>query len=221
MTMTNSDQLASERRQQISAVIPGGTAERVVVTGGSTAEAVAGIGVIILAVLGLVNVAVLPLASIATIAAGVGFVLRGTSLATRSRAVARQDDRATEAEFFGGLAAEVVGGAGATVLGILALLGVAQTTVLPVALIVLGSTLLLGGTMTPLAHNSGRILASPVSTSAAGGDGLFGLGALTLGILGLIGVGDPIVLLLTGLLPLGAGLVLESSPMIGRMFTRK
>lgn len=170
--------------------------------GSSSAEAIAGVGAIILAVLGLARIAPQYMAPIATIAVGVAFWLRGGAEAIRFSTFSGSLQRTEE---FRGMSNEFFAGAAGIILGILSLLGIAPAVLLSVAIIVYGAALLLGGNvMAQFASGSGQILV--------------GLTAVILGILSLVGF-NPIALMLVALLTLGFSLLFSGTNMGLRMLS--
>jgi hypothetical protein len=185
-------------------------------------ESAAGVAVIILAILGLAHVAPASLAAIAVIVAGGAFLLQmATEAGGYGQAWATSEDTgALAAEFGGGMAVEfLVGGAG-IVLGILALLGIAPFPLIGAAVIIFGAVLLISGGMAAQL-SAQRISASTVdpalramarhaSGAATAARALIGLAAIVLGILALVQL-DAGILLLVGLLAVGAALLLSSA----------
>jgi len=158
--------------------------------GGSITEAIGSIGAVVLAIIGLAGVLPNLMASVATIIIGVAILLEGLRLPLTSQV------RGVTTGFFAGVTG--------IVLGILALFGTSTQTLLAVALIVFGASLLLGG----FELSQGGALQSgaeeiEVLGFGSGGHVLAGLGALVLGILAVIGL-SPLVLTLAGLLCVGA-----------------
>jgi hypothetical protein len=187
--------------------------------GRSVAEAIGAIGAVILAVIGLAGLLSNLLAAIATIVIGAGILAEGWSVSSTYRqqwssagAATIQGSRAG-----GGVTAEFLGGIAGIVLGILGLFreNTNPAALLAVALLVYGATLVLSSfsasaafwrtaTFTEGGTQSSMVGAVPVAHS---GHLLVGLGAVVLGILAVVGLA-PIVLVLVGLLSLGAVLLL-------------
>lgn len=191
-----------------------------VMLGGSTAEAIAGAAAAVLAVLGLLGLLTTTMAAIATIAVGAALMIEGGSIAAR---MSRLHNGARYSTVGGGLTAETVGGATAVVLGVLALIGIEPWTLMPVAAIVVGITLLIGAstaqqieTMVHQHTPGGESLHQAVNVSA-GARVLVGIGAGTLGVLVLVGVGAPVVLTLVALLALASAKFLFGSALAARM----
>lgn len=189
----------------------------------SAVEAIGGAAAVVLGILGLAQVSPMYLAPIATIIVGVALWFEGAALVARySRAVAaevRSGAAVETAPAASGMSAEFLGGAAGTVLGILALLGVASVTLTSVAVIVYGAALLFGsgsqrrmstvtagaGGFTP-AHQVVREAAA----ASSGAQLLVGIGAAVLGILALVGFA-PTILILSALLTVGVSLALSGA----------
>lgn len=110
-------------------------------------------------------------------------------------------------------------GAGAVVLGILGLIGLAPTPLDAIAAIAIGAALLLTGrfvarhTMVNIDTHEARQSWQSVKSSSAMA-ALAGVGGLVLGILALIGI-SPMALLSVGTIVLGAGLVMAGGARTG------
>lgn len=199
-----------------------------VVAGGSSVEAVAGAGAVVLGILGLAGILPTALAAIATIAAGAAVFVEGVAIAARwSDLVSHAESgRRATAEMEGGLTVEFLGGAAGIALGILGLVGVAPATLLPVAAIALGGTLVFsGGTPHQLdiavergqaPRETAKRVAHEAARASAGARVLVGLGAATLGIIGLVG-GVATTLTLVAMLSVGAAELLSGGAITGRM----
>lgn len=197
--------------------------------GGAATESMGGVVVVILAILALAGVASALLGRVSGIVFGGAFIVEGAAIAARRTALMSRigEDAAAQLELGGGVTVELAGGLAAVILGILALVGVASPVLMPVLVITGGVAMVLAaGALQGLNHIKGAALGiSPESqavaraavASAAGAQVLCGLGAGVLGILALIGVGTPMVLTTTGLLVLGAGLMLSGAALSGRM----
>lgn len=166
-------------------------------------EAVGAIATIALAIVGLAGVLRPIMASIATIVIGAALLLEGGSMGA-----AQVSSRTGEFESAsGGFSTPFLGGVAGIVLGILALLGVASITLVSVALIVFGAAFLLSG-----------VAQANSLAAATGGNTFVGLAAVVLGILAVVGL-NPIVLVLVGLLVLGAGALFSGSAQGARVAT--
>lgn len=204
-----------------------------VIGGGSTIAALCGLGAAVLGILGLSHVLPIDLCAVGILAAGAGMVFEGGAIAARfermKATIATQEGESGEREMEVGITAEMVGGIGAIVLGILALIHIATFTLLPVSVIVIGATLLLGsgGSYSTIDLPAQRS-ESPRTTGmvhraaqgVAGVDALLGIAAVTLGILGVIGIGQggglPI-LSLSAVLVVGVAELLADATLVGRM----
>ncbi|PWU11007.1 MAG: hypothetical protein C5B50_24345 [Verrucomicrobia bacterium] len=165
--------------------------------GGSAMGAVAALATMALAIVGLAGLFSSTLAGIATIVVGAAILLEGGAIGASAFPAATEYEAAAGA----GLSAGFLGGLTGIVLGILALLGVSSEALLSVALIVLGASFLFSGA--PMAFR-GYLFAG-----AASGQIMLGLGAVILGILAV--TGSNLVLVLVGLLALGAGALFGGS----------
>ncbi len=148
-------------------------------TGGSVLEASGGIATIALSIVGLAGIFRPTMAAIATIVLGASILSEsGVNLAGfgRNWALPTGEEAGQKA----------IGAAAGIVLGILALIGLAPTTLLAVAVIVYGGTFFV----------SRQVLA--------------GIAGVVLGILAVVGL-DPWTLVLVGLLSLGAWTLLGGS----------
>jgi hypothetical protein len=200
-----------------------------VVAGGSSTEALAGAGAVALAIIGLAGVLPVALAAISTIAVGGALLLEGGAIAARLNQIAAEtgDGIAERLEVGGGASAQMLGGAAGVALGILALVGLAPISLLAIAAIVFGGTMVFGGpTLHELnaiaAHRGGehetmRFVTREAVNVSAGAMSLVGLGAATLGILVLAGVGPAVVLILVAMLGIGGSILMSGAAVTGRM----
>jgi hypothetical protein len=186
-------------------------------------EGAAGVAVIILAILALAGVSATPLASIAAIVMGVGLIVQAfNSPSEQMRVLAANKavsppDTAIDGEFMVGCLCGQVG----IGFGVLALVRIEAATLLPAALTMFGSSLLLSGVIGMRAKAkiiSGATEAHTVSHQglavASGAEVLIGLAAIILGVLSLILVPSS-VLVLVGFLAVGAVLLLVSATIGG------
>lgn len=191
------------------------------IAGGSFAEAACGAAVVVLAVLGLGGVGMPGIAFAAAIVLGLALILQSGAFVARYEELAaelRTEDE--ESEISGGVSAELIAGVAGVILGVLALLGVAPGIMIPVAVIVFGGALLLGGGMTrrtaeiagDARDRRARALRQAAEASA-GAEVLIGLAAIVLGILALFDIAVA-SLSLVALLVLGVG-VLASGGALG------
>jgi len=188
---------------------PGGleTSERsrqtMAVAGSSIAEAAAAGVAAVLAIIGLAGTQTFLMMSIATITLGGAFMLREGGIIAQSLRTRTRSDVFREQVLGSGLTASTIAGITGIALGILALVDVDPSILVPAAVIVFGGALLLGN-----APGSATLMASrvdtlgSVGTPGGGGEMLVGMGATALGILALVGVA-PLTLSLVALLALG------------------
>jgi hypothetical protein len=220
MSMTNvehADFTVQEREATIS-----------IVAGGSFAEAIGGIGAVVLAILGLVGVMPEDMAAIATLAVGVALLFQGIAVATRFSNLFSQTGKslADAAELGGGMGAEFLGGAAGGILGVLAILNIAPMTLMSIAIIVFGASLLLSSTTTyrvdSLSSKLGQTTLSAGQTLAAlaasGIQVLVGIAGIALGIIALVGV-STMILILVGLLCVGGSILISGTALSGTVAT--
>jgi hypothetical protein len=203
-----------------------------VVAGGGITEAIGGCAGVVLGIVGLAGVFPSWMASIAAIVVGAALMLRGLALTARYYSLLSESgaDMADSAALGSGIGAEVFGGSAVVILGILALVGVAPLVLLPVSVIVLGATLLLGcGSNCRLnnlvvsqwrgnGHAAGSRIAGDILSAANGAQALVGVGVIVLGIVGLVNHLD-LTLCLVGFLASGASILLSGGTLTGRAMT--
>src|SRR5690606_11872409 len=121
-----------------------------VFAGGSTLETLGGLVAVILSILGFSR-SPIAMGAVATIALGVALLAQGASIMARWRQALQRakGTRLDRTELVEGVSTEVFGGAVGIVLGVLTLVGIEPTVMLPVAAIVFGGSLLLGGATQP------------------------------------------------------------------------
>jgi hypothetical protein len=133
------------------------------------------------------------LASIGVIAAGAAFLFQGAAIAARHLRLALEPG-GRDVEIEAGMCAEMSGGLAAITWGILVLRGIETIPLLAISAIVFGATLLFGS---PSVYRTSRaepevpildVMARETAAGAAGAQALIGVGAITLGILALIGL---------------------------------
>jgi hypothetical protein len=202
------------------------------VASGSAIEAIGGLGAIVLATIGLASVYPVLLAAIATIVIGGALLLEGAAIAARySRMALERGDTAEQTEVSSGLSAEFMGGVAGVVLGVLALVGVHSTVLIPVAALVFGASLLIGSAanarlnqMIVLAprHDQDdymRRVAKETVNAASGAEFLVGAGATVLGILAIVGAGPWLSLSLVALLAVGTAVLLTGTAVSGKLLS--
>lgn len=186
--------------------------------GGSMAEAVAGLGAGVLAIIGLVGTAPERLGAIAAIVIGAGLLARGAAVAARTSSLA--NGNAERNEVASGLSVEVMAGIAGIALGILAFLSIERAVLIPIALMAFGAALMLGAAVTRQVDNAAGGLSDHSSAAIdadLGAEVLTGLGAGVLGILAIVGGGQDTALYLVGLLAVGAAMLLEAAPGLLRL----
>jgi hypothetical protein len=193
-------------------------------------EGAAGIAVIVLAIIGLAGSHAELLAAIATIVIGVGLMVQGfntvaeySRVATGGATVGQTGAEAPGIDLGGDVMVAVAAGITGIVLGILGLLGIHTTYLIPAAVIVFGADLLLAGAL-GLARGPVAVAAQPGGPAAAkfagapGASGLeimIGVAALILGILSVVFAGSAAavagVLALVALIAIGAAMLVVSA----------
>lgn len=188
---------------------------------GAGAEAVAGAGAVVLAILGLAGLFPMILASIAVIAAGAAFLFQGAAVAARHRRLAFEAGGG-DVEIETGISVEIIGGLAGIALGILALIGIGTVALLAISTIVFGGTLLFGS---PTIYRASRAepgnqivdeIARETTAGAAGAQALVGIGSVTLGILALVGL-VPQELVLVAVLCVGGATLLSGGALTNKM----
>jgi hypothetical protein len=182
-------------------------------------ELIAGIGVVVLSILGLIGMMPGTFLSISTLVIGGAFLIGSGYIIL---GLARTDYE--PGEMAGGMIAEFLGGVVGIVLGIFSILGLASAVLLPVATMVFGFTLLFGvAARSRLNEYDLRDLENcktehetilqvvNETTSASRGVLVFlGLGVFTLGLLAIVGMA-PMILALIGTLSVGFGILFVSA----------
>lgn len=196
---------------------------------GTTAEGIAGIAAVALAIIGLSNVIPLIVASIASIAVGVALAFEGGALSARYSALFGMGEKGTGTDApvkWSGVTTLFLAGAAGIALGILSLIGIVPMTLIPIAAIAFGSALILdSGANTRLsvleARHSEEFKAKKgtirETAQASAGIAVFvGIASIILGILALIGF-SPLVLSLIALLSIGGASTLTGVMIGGRI----
>jgi hypothetical protein len=199
-----------------------------VLAGGSVLETLGGLAAVVLGVLGF-SQRPIEMAACATIAIGFALLAQGVSIMARWRQASQRSagTRLDRQELVEGVSTEVFGGIVGIVLGIVALVGIKPAVILPVAAIVFGGSLLLGGAAQPdlvyLApeRNPRYARATFSAIQASGGIMvLVGVASTVLGILGLLEVGPPLSFALVAMLSIGFSLVLAGGALTARFVRR-
>ena len=199
-----------------------------ILVGGSTLETIGGLAAVILAILGF-SQAPVTMAAAATIAIGLALLVQGVSVMSRWSATLRKLERAQaeRGELVGGVSTETFGGIVGIGLAILALAGVQPLVMLPVAAIVYGGSLFLGGAAQPdlvyLAPERNprfaRISFGAIQASS-GIMVLVGVASAVLGILALLEVGPRLTLVLAAMLSIGFALLFAGGVLTARFMRR-
>lgn len=195
---------------------------------GSVPEAVAGLAVVILAILGLAGVSPTFLVAIATIVFGVELLLNGASTMSDLGRVLGQEGEteALDGSAVNGLSMVFLAGVAGIVLGILALLEVSSTHLVAIAAIAFGGALLVSSnadmrirmleTASHMHSRAGTELAEGVASDGAGMQTMSGLTAVVLGILALAGFAS-VTLVLVALLTMSGYAVMSSGFISGSL----
>lgn len=193
----------------------------VVVESGASLEVLAGLAAIVVTVIGIDGYRPVTMAAVSSLLLGLALLSQGGAIVSRWRAMLQRLEgvRYDRTELIGGIGTEVFGGAVGVVLAVLALSGVVPRVLIPVAAIVFGGALLLGGAAQPELANLGQSRDS--STEAVEASGaimvIVGIAAAVLGILALLDVGPILVLALIALLCVGAALVFAGGALAARL----
>lgn len=195
--------------------------------GGGIVESICGLAAVALTVLGLSHRPV-EMGALATIAIGIALVGQGASVVSRWRYAQHRLKYTPEArrELFEGVTTELFGGAAGIVLGVL-VLALQAEVLLPIAAVVFGVSLLLGGLMEPDvlyldAEPPHRRPARAVRAVDFAGSlmVLVGIASAVLGVLALVEAGPPISLALVAMLCIGFALVLAGGSLTARFVRR-
>jgi hypothetical protein len=217
--------------EQLAAVVGTKRDEKItngMLAGGSTLETVGGLAAVILSVVGFQERPI-TMCAVATISIGIALLSQGVSIMARwSHALPRlQGGKPDRNELVEGVSTEVFGGAVGCVLGMIALIGIKPLVMLPVAAIVFGGSLLLGGAAQPdlvyLAPEKNPRYARATFSAIQASGGimvLVGVAAAVLGILGLLEVGPPLSLALVAMLSIGFSLLFAGGALTARFMHR-
>jgi hypothetical protein len=201
-----------------------------VILGGALAETLTGAGVVVVSIIGLAGFMPIIMLSIATIGLGMSFLFEGGAVASRFSNLLSEatEDRVDIAELGGGLSAEFIAGFGGITLGILSLVGVAPRILTPIAAILFGGALVLGsGVKVRVNHLTisnrnepklAREIAREALIAASGVEILVGMGAIALGILGILRI-LPVVLSLVAILSVSGMVLFSGTALGGRMLS--
>ncbi|HTG02390.1 MAG TPA: hypothetical protein VK654_17545 [Nitrospirota bacterium] len=195
---------------------------------GSLAEGIAGGAGVALAILGLANIMPHYMIPVSTIALSIAFVFEGGAVAGRFTKLLTESTRGRyDVSGLGsGMTAEVIGGIAGIILGILTLLNISPAVLMPAAAVTFGGMLIFSSGISARIDELiiGRMteddvfkdVAREAISAAAGVQMLFGITAVTLGILSLVGIA-PMLLNLVALLGVGLANLLSGSAISSRM----
>lgn len=196
------------------------------IIGGSMMEGLAGIGAVILSIIGLFGYQPLYLAAVSCIILGAGLLFEGSATGSRAGSLVHYADSGSAVDVGGGSMFDFVVGAAGLALGILAIIGFAPFALLSAAVIVFGAGLLLSSNslirMNTLIWSHAHIhgltkqpTRDVVSTSAFV-QAMCGVAAIILGILAAVGY-LPLTMVLVSTLVLGAAALLSGFALSSRM----
>jgi len=209
-----------------------GVQRRVVKTAieGAAAEGLFGGAAFILALIGLGGILPEVMLPVASIAMGLALLFEGGAVATRYYKLLAGTSEGTvdRADFGMGLTSEFLGGLAGVVLGILSLLNIYPTTLMPVAVIIFGSVLMLGSVTeirlsaleSERFEESSRLrtIGHEAVTASAGAEFLLGLGGTVLGIVALA-ESIPVTLSLVGIIVVGISVLATGTAVTARMLS--
>jgi hypothetical protein len=198
-------------------------------TTGSVVEATTGIAVVVLAIIGLAHAGL-------GIFGAIGAIVLGAALLAQGGAVAAEYSKLLSVitggtlgaiELGGGMTVEVLAGGSIVVLGILALIGFSPDVLISAGVIAVGASLILGAAGLQRL-NTLKVQASGLSelaqqvaqgavACAVTAQVLCGGAAIVLGILALTLPAHSTVLMLIGLLVLGATVAISGTALTGRL----
>ena len=187
---------------------------------GSLIQSFAGIGAVVLTIIGLVGTLASWMLPIATIVAGVGLMFEGGAVAARYSRLIGKASAGTKEYVVGGITAEFLAGFIGVTLGILALLTLVPLILVAASAIVYGTSLVLDSGVTGRLHSLiadqhtdyefAHQVAREAARTASGVHILLGLGVVTLGILSLVGI-SPLILGLVSILAIGFSVFLSGA----------
>lgn len=201
-----------------------------VLLSGALAETLTGAGVVVVSIIGLAGFMPSIMMSIATIGLGMSFLFEGGAVATRLSNLLSEvtEGRIDIAELGGGLTVEFIAGFVGIALGILSLVRVEPTILTPIAAIAFGGALVIGsGVKARINHliisnhteqSLLRKVAREIVIATSGVEVLVGMGAIALGILGVIHI-FPVELSLIAILSVGGMVLLVGTALGGRMLS--
>ncbi len=204
---------------------------------GSLVEAVGGIAVIVLSIIGLASATAGTLTAVALIILGVALLAESGAIATEFTRLFSNGAASGATVEIGGMPAGIAIGGAVLVLGILSLIGVGTAALVPAAIIAAGGLLLISGpAMARMSEVRNQASGYPdavqnlmrtAASSSAAFKVLAGIAAIVLGILsftvaGGAAMGAPDTLSLVALIVLGGSLLFSGGSLTGsaaRMFS--
>jgi hypothetical protein len=201
-----------------------------VIFGGALAETLTGAGVVVVSIIGLAGFMPMIMLPVAIIGLGASFLFEGGAVATRlSDLLSEVTERRVDiAELGGGLTVEFIAGFGGIALGILSLARVQPTILAPIAAIAFGGALVIGSGVKARVnhlhisnrseHRLVREIAREALVATSGVEILVGMGAIALGILGVVRI-LPVELSLVAVLSVGGIMLLSGTALGGRMLS--
>lgn len=206
-------------------------ATRGTLVGGAFIESLTGIGAIVLTILGLAHVFPDILLPIAGMAVGAGLMFEAGALAAEHRELIENLSASAMAQLDldVGTSVGLLGGFSVIVLSILAIFGLATNILMSSAAVVIGASLIFGSSTTARMNalrvavaangpeSSALNIARAAVNTSAGTQVFVGLGAIVLGILGLIEI-VPTILSLVAFLAAGAALSMTGTSVGSRLF---
>jgi hypothetical protein len=188
---------------------------------GGLVDAVGGIATVVLAIIGLAGVHADVLMPIAVIVFGAALLIQGGTMLSEFASV--PGFASTEQLGASGISSVFLVGAGGIVLGVLALIGIAASTLVAVSVIAFGAAVLISsnsvrqlGTLhaAMAGESTGTFVAGEMASGSAAVQLLAGLTSIVLGILAIVGI-QAATLIASALIVLGAAVLLSGSTLTG------
>jgi hypothetical protein len=195
-------------------------------TAGSIVEGLGGAAAVALGILALAGVLPMYLGPIAILAIAGTLLFTGWSLMSRYATVLHEFGHQI-GDVVGGITVEFLAGLAGIALGVLSLVGVIPFLLAPIAVIVFGTAVVFSGAATYRLYNLSRAESQTGTTphwiiregvlAGVAAEAMLGLGAIVLGILGVIGL-SPWILTLVGVLGVGSSIMLGCSALAGKVW---
>ncbi|MBX3187751.1 MAG: hypothetical protein KF819_12080 [Labilithrix sp.] len=181
----------------------------------SMTAAFAGLVSVIMAVLGLAGVFQIDLAAVGVMILGAAAIFEGAAIVARAYDVVASFDVAGKSVMktpeVTGITAETITGVAAIALGGLSVLRTSHTVLLPIAVIVLGVGVLFAGAATR------RATIKETWSAISATHLIVGVAVVIVGVVGLVGSANPVVLTLAAVLVLGGEMLLSGAAIGGRI----